>query len=79
MRIWLALMFTLAPLCGSGGDSTSVSAPTKKVYVLPVRDDIMPPLVYLVPSIRLLPVPAMDWLARFLGVNSSMNEFTGRG
>jgi membrane-bound ClpP family serine protease len=48
MRIWLALMFTLAPFCGSGGDSTSVSAPTRKVYVLPVRDDIMPPLVYIV-------------------------------
>jgi all-trans-retinol dehydrogenase (NAD+) len=39
----------------------------------------MPPLVYLVPSMRLLPVRAMDWLARFLGVNSSMDEFTGRG
>jgi all-trans-retinol dehydrogenase (NAD+) len=39
----------------------------------------MPPLIYLVPSIRVLPVPVMDWLARFLGVNSSMDEFTGRG
>ena len=39
----------------------------------------MPPLVYLVPSLRLLPVRAMDWLARFLGVNSSMDAFTGRG
>src|SRR6266850_3135759 len=48
MKIWLALMFTLAPFCGSGGDSTSVSAPTKKVYVLPIRDDIMAPLVYIV-------------------------------
>ena len=48
MRIWLALIFALAPFCGSGGDSTSVSSPAKKVYVLPVRDDIMPPLVYIV-------------------------------
>ena len=39
----------------------------------------MPPLVYLVPSMRLLPVRAIDWLARFLGVNASMDEFKGRG
>jgi all-trans-retinol dehydrogenase (NAD+) len=39
----------------------------------------MPPLIYLVPSMRLLPVRAMDWLAGFLGVNSSMDEFKGRG
>lgn len=38
----------------------------------------MPPLVYLVPSMRLLPVAAMDWLASFLGVNASMDEFKGR-
>jgi all-trans-retinol dehydrogenase (NAD+) len=38
----------------------------------------MPPLVYLVPSMRLLPVRAMDWLAGFLGVNASMDEFKGR-
>jgi all-trans-retinol dehydrogenase (NAD+) len=39
----------------------------------------MPPLVYLVPSMRLLPVRAMDWLAGFLGVNVSMEQFKGRG
>jgi len=38
----------------------------------------MPPLVYLVPPMRLLPVRAMDWLAHFLGINASMDEFTGR-
>jgi all-trans-retinol dehydrogenase (NAD+) len=38
----------------------------------------MPPLVYLVPAMRILPVRAMDWLATFLGVNASMNEFKGR-
>jgi all-trans-retinol dehydrogenase (NAD+) len=40
---------------------------------------IMPPLVYLIPAMRLLPVRAMDWLAHFLGVNASMDEFKGRG
>lgn len=39
----------------------------------------MPPLIYLVPSMRLLPVRAMDWLAGFLGVNASMDQFKGRG
>lgn len=39
----------------------------------------MPPLIYLVPSLRVLPVRAMDWLAGFLGVNASMDQFKGRG
>lgn len=39
---------------------------------------VMPPLVHLVPAMRLLPVRAMDGLARFLGVNSSMDQFVGR-
>jgi short-subunit dehydrogenase len=38
----------------------------------------MPAIVSLVPAMRLLPVPLFDWLARFLGVNASMDEFTGR-
>jgi all-trans-retinol dehydrogenase (NAD+) len=40
---------------------------------------IMPWLCYLVPVIRFLPVPLFDWVANFLGVNSSMDEFIGRG
>ena len=39
---------------------------------------IMPRFVLLVPSMRLLPVPIMDALADFLGVNSSMDDFVGR-
>lgn len=39
---------------------------------------LMPPAVYLVPPMRLLPVRAFDWLATFLGVNASMDEFKGR-
>lgn len=38
----------------------------------------MPPLVYTVPLLRALPVPLMDWIARFLGVTESMDEFKGR-
>jgi len=39
---------------------------------------VMPPLVHLVPAMRLLPVPAMDAVAEALGVNVSMDEFIGR-
>jgi all-trans-retinol dehydrogenase (NAD+) len=39
---------------------------------------LMPPIVYLVPPMRLLPVRVFDWLATFLGVNASMDEFRGR-
>ncbi|MBI5384630.1 MAG: ATP-dependent Clp protease proteolytic subunit [Verrucomicrobia bacterium] len=49
MKAWLALLLTLIPLMGAETNSP-VAAPAsdKKVYVLPVREDIMPPLVYLV-------------------------------
>ena len=40
---------------------------------------MMPPVVYTVPLMRLFPVGVFDWLAAFLGVNASMDEFTGRG
>ncbi len=39
---------------------------------------IMPWLCYLVPVIRFLPVGLFDWVANFLGVNTSMDEFVGR-
>ncbi|MDX9720830.1 MAG: SDR family oxidoreductase [Myxococcota bacterium] len=39
---------------------------------------IMPPLVYTVPALRLLPVPLFDAIASALGVNVSMDEFVGR-
>jgi len=38
----------------------------------------MPPIVYTVPPMRILPVAAFDWLAGFLGINASMDEFKGR-
>ncbi len=39
---------------------------------------IMPPLVFTIPLLRLLPVRFFDWTATFLGVNVSMDEFKGR-
>jgi all-trans-retinol dehydrogenase (NAD+) len=39
---------------------------------------MMPWIVYLVPAMRLLPVPVFDWAATFLGINASMEEFVGR-
>ncbi|HSP99056.1 MAG TPA: SDR family oxidoreductase [Candidatus Dormibacteraeota bacterium] len=40
---------------------------------------VMPWPVHLIPLLRVLPVGLFDWLANFLGVNSSMDEFIGRG
>ena len=39
----------------------------------------VPPFVYTIPPMRLLPVAVFDWLATFFGVNASMDEFKGRG
>ncbi len=39
---------------------------------------LMPMMVHTIAPLRLLPVPAFDWLASFLGVNASMDEFVGR-
>jgi all-trans-retinol dehydrogenase (NAD+) len=39
---------------------------------------IMPPLVYTVPLLRLMPVAVFDWVVTFLGVNASMHDFRGR-
>ncbi|TVR04301.1 MAG: SDR family NAD(P)-dependent oxidoreductase [Deltaproteobacteria bacterium] len=39
---------------------------------------LMPALVYVVPLMRLLPVPAFDAIATFLGINESMDHFVGR-
>ena len=39
---------------------------------------VMPLLVYTVPLLRLMPVAVFDWLANFLGVHISMQDFRGR-
>jgi all-trans-retinol dehydrogenase (NAD+) len=42
------------------------------------RRVVMPWPVFLLPLMRLLPIPLFDALANFLGVNVSMDEFVGR-
>jgi all-trans-retinol dehydrogenase (NAD+) len=42
------------------------------------RRVLMPPLVYLVPLLRLLPLGAFDAIAGALGVNAAMDHFEGR-
>ena len=39
---------------------------------------IMPPLVFTIPLLRLMPVAVFDWVANLLGVNVSMEAFKGR-
>jgi all-trans-retinol dehydrogenase (NAD+) len=39
---------------------------------------MMPPIVYLVPLMRVLPVRLFDAISGFLGISQSMNKFTGR-
>ena len=39
---------------------------------------VMPPLVRLVPGVRLLPTRAFDTVMDFLGVNQTMDHYTGR-
>jgi len=48
MKALLASMSLLLSLAGFAEAAPDTTNATRKVYVLPVRDDIMPPLVYLV-------------------------------
>src|SRR5437867_5058646 len=48
MRIWFVLLFSLIAVCNGTEQALAVGSAVRKVYVLPVRDDIMPPLVYLI-------------------------------
>ncbi len=48
MRTWLALALSLAVLFNASGAGGKQTEGNRKVYVVPVRDDIMPPMVYLV-------------------------------
>jgi all-trans-retinol dehydrogenase (NAD+) len=43
------------------------------------RQVMMPFMVRTMPLMRLLPVPAFDWVADFLGIARAMDEFVGRG
>src|SRR5574341_962286 len=46
LRVLLAILSVLGPLIPAHAAEAEISA--KKVYILPIRDDVMPPLVYLV-------------------------------
>lgn len=48
MKAGAILFWCATILCGGAGPLPVAEAPVKKVYILPIRDDIMPPLVYLV-------------------------------
>src|SRR6266540_2385102 len=43
--VWVAFLVAIAGLAEPAPTATNT---TRKVYILPIRDDIMPPLVYLV-------------------------------
>ncbi len=46
---WMVVLFALIDFAGAAPvPVTTLSAPQRKVFVLPVRDNIMPPLVYLI-------------------------------
>ena len=48
MRVMLAFLLSLSVLFGGEPPVAPPATATKKVYVIPVRDDIMPPLVYVI-------------------------------
>jgi membrane-bound serine protease (ClpP class) len=47
MRTWFALMMSLLALLGARTDSPAADA-SKRVFVIPIRENIEPPLVYLI-------------------------------
>lgn len=48
MKHCLVILLCLAGLLSFPGNSPAAETAQKKVYVVPIRDDIMPPLVYLI-------------------------------
>src|SRR6266545_149783 len=48
MRVLLAWLAFLISIAGLVEPAAGVTNLTRKVFILPIRDDIMPPLVYLV-------------------------------
>ena len=64
----------LLPILSEGDVATRIVAAIQRNQ----RRLMMPPLVHLVPLMRILPVEVFDRVASFLGVNASMDEFKGR-
>src|SRR4051794_34695127 len=48
MRNWCLLILCLFGLLGAPANSCSAETSTRRVFIIPIRDDIEPPLVYLV-------------------------------
>src|SRR6267154_4958983 len=48
MKLWFALALFGSALFRAEGIPAEISALAKKVYILPIREEIKPPLVYLV-------------------------------
>ncbi len=70
MRLWWASIFSLIiAACGAVG-APIIEAPAQKVFILPIREDIMPPLVYVV---RRGVKEAMDAKADLLVVDMDTN------
>ena len=59
-------------------EETDVSARVLDAIEAGREQLVMPPLVRLVPGVRLLPTRAFDKVMDFLGVNQTMDHFTGR-
>jgi len=59
-------------------DENEVAARIVRCIERDERRLFMPPAVHLLPLLRMLPVGVFDWIATFLGVNASMDEFKGR-
>src|SRR5436309_8456570 len=70
MNIWLVLALFLNALAGAATISPEAPGGAKKVYILPIREDIMPPLVYLV---RRAVKEAMDAKADLLVLDMETN------
>ncbi len=48
MKEWLAVILAVLALPSVASAAPQAESDGKKVFILPIRDDIMPPLVYLV-------------------------------
>jgi short-subunit dehydrogenase len=60
-------------------EEDDVAARVVRAITRGTRRVVLPWPVQMLPLLRVLPVGLFDWIANFLGVNASMDEFVGRG
>ena len=70
MKVWVSLLLSLVTLAGAEDEAIERSDASKKVFVLPVRDNIAPPMLYLV---RRGVKQAMDEKAELLVIDMETN------